>query len=156
MEEGVGRGIGSVPLARLIPELTDDDVRRIVEAGAAIDAARTDDRQWGWWLASNVYNFHLCVNERHSGGDEYYLELDVGKNGADAVLEVEANVNVVCWCAKDHQFHNIVEVEQECQDTAELADAFERTATQIVAWLQDTHDPVRLRTRVGLPSREVS
>ncbi|WP_370380346.1 hypothetical protein [Catenulispora sp. GAS73] len=155
MEKGEGLGIHTVPLARLMPEVTGDDLRRVADAGVAIDQARTDDLLWKWEAGDRWSSFHMCVTEHHRGGDAYYLELEVESHSTKGARVIVATVNVVCWCREDHQFHDVAEVRHECEDGGAVADAFERTASQIIGWLKDTHDPVQLRTRVGLPSRAI-
>jgi hypothetical protein len=157
VDRGGGHGIGAVPLASLLPEATDDHVRRVAEAGMAIDQARADDPMWNWEAGDRWSSFHMCVTEHHWDGDLFELELVVENHSTEGVCVIGATVNVVCWCRdEDHQFHDVAVMRHECKDGVAVADEFERTASQVIDWLQDTHDPVQLRTRVGLPSREVS
>jgi hypothetical protein len=156
VEDGDVSSIRRVPLARLFPEVSESGLGRVLHAGVAIDYARANNWQWAWSAGGNWSTFSMCHTEHYRDGDEYEVELEVANHSTEGTRTVEATVTVGCWCEKDHYRHTVAEVRHECHDGTAVVTAFEQTAAQIIAWLQDTHNPVHLRTRARLPSRTVT
>ncbi|MFF3943009.1 hypothetical protein [Streptomyces phaeofaciens] len=155
--------LDSVPLESLFRRLDGPGRQRMLQAAAAVDAARPTGQvpQWQWFpdhiecptvqIDGVVLEILLAeISLYDEGGDWLEAAIDVEWTSAGQ-LSACAAMSMPCWCPEDHGTHYAPLYNVPVDATTSLDEAFEAAAHHLMDWLDRSRDPSFWRTRANLP-----
>jgi hypothetical protein len=153
--------LAQVPVDEVLGWRFDDaDRLRLVDIGHLLDELRRagDTQRWVYQDQPRPVNAHATPRQAfgtalgrfYDQDDWLELALDVWSDINSAAL-VTATVEVACFCAIDHNVHNVAEAEWPATTPAGLVIAANEAVRMLTNWAANDLDPSEWRQQSRLP-----